>query len=154
MKTIFQDNEIYGANPWVYENNPCCNQIECVLNSSSPKNVKSLEFSKIEADFDAGDFSFVLLNGKKEEFKIPFFKNFRSINEIWDFLEKLCIHNTSQIMTLYRNNAETIIVCIGLPDNDIRFAVLNTLEYRLNDDGRYKYSYLNSKIDLDVIISK
>lgn len=117
--------EKYERYSFSFGENCRAEEFSAVLGALSPCHINKLDVTITEADFNYGDFRFILKTGIKNETKIHFYNSKRAMNDFWRFLETLVDTKEPLIFELFSFGEETILYAEPKNSVDIRFVVLN-----------------------------
>lgn len=113
------------------------------ISQSMPQKVSRLNFYKIDADFNIGDFTFHIKNPSREIFKINFCYGKNDLNSLWAFLEILVDAKETICHYTIKGIYETLIYIDILDKYNIRFIV-----------AQYNCKDCSCQIKTDVVLNK
>ena len=125
-------------------------ELSIVLKKSSFYEIKNLTIEKIEPDFNLGHFVFYIRHDRKLIKTL-----ITDINDFWKFLEKTAISLEPVVFhTMYKSEEYFLYVEPSL--KNFRFAVMDTVKLakKQKEDSHFKYSYIDCKVNIDILIEK
>lgn len=130
-------------------------EIELLLNTSNPLEIKKLNFIDARVDFNLGEFIFNFKSVNNNIYSLSFIGDNLPLNRFWYLLEALT-KKENLIFCYFYKNYEIILNIKKQGQDKIRYTFLDTkdLVIKVCENKIFKYSYADCTIREDILMNK
>lgn len=130
-------------------------EIELLLNTSNPLEIKKLNFIDARVDFNLGEFIFNFKSVNNNIYSLSFIGDNLPLNSFWYLLEALT-KKEDLIFCYFYKNYEIILNIKKQGQDKIRYTFLDTkdLVIKVCENKIFKYSYADCTIREDIVMNK